>query len=82
LFGTSGKQECEDGQMESPGAPAEYPEAFSPTVRWRASGEEASSCHIHHDGEQGRLQTVGGGVMRIKMGMGMDRTDTDTSQMV
>jgi hypothetical protein len=77
----SGKLACEDGQMENHGVQAECRAAFLHTGKWRASEEVVNSFH-HLLGEWvERLRTVDEEVMRIKIWMAKDRTDTDTSPM-
>ena len=82
MFGTNGKLECEDGLMENHGVQAECRAAFSHIEKWRASEEEANSSRHHQlDGwVVERPQTVDEEVMRIKIWMAKDQTDTDTSQ--
>ena len=80
MFGTSGKLACEDGQMENHGVQAECQAAFLHTEKWRASEEVVNSFHHQHDEWLERLRTVDEEVMRIKIWMAKDQTDTDTSQ--
>jgi hypothetical protein len=65
--------------MENHGVQAECRVAFLHTEKWRGSEEGVNSFHRQHDEWAERLRTVDEEVMRIKIWMAKDRTDTDTN---
>jgi hypothetical protein len=68
--------------MENLGVQAGYQVAFSHTGKWRARGEEETSCpHRQDKGFQERRQTAAVEVTKMPKWMERDPTDTDTSLM-